>query len=277
MEIALQQDRQGIQPLRLDHAQAGLHLRRPRHRRRPSSTRNFGMAWGVGGWLLTPFLQKIGRPEAGRLRERVVDELKTTFASHYTKEVSLRRGARSRGHRRLQQARDRREVPDQSEQGLRLALRWAGATSHLTLRACEFFDQVIRWGRVTPVTRHAVGTREEDAPLEWRAPSAAPSRIKSSRALRVSGGVARPAEIVPLLALSFLGQDRGRGATCDDTARRQPAEAHALPADPQAAEAAASGQRARRRVDDRQCRELESVGRHAADRAAAADGTAAAA
>jgi NADPH:quinone reductase-like Zn-dependent oxidoreductase len=51
--------------------------------------RSFGMIWGVGGWLLTPFLQKIGRPEQVRLRERVVSELKTTFASHYTKTVSL--------------------------------------------------------------------------------------------------------------------------------------------------------------------------------------------
>jgi NADPH:quinone reductase-like Zn-dependent oxidoreductase len=52
-------------------------------------TRNYGMAWGVGGWLLTPFLQKIGRPDQVRLRERVVNGLKTTFASHYTKVVSL--------------------------------------------------------------------------------------------------------------------------------------------------------------------------------------------
>jgi NADPH:quinone reductase-like Zn-dependent oxidoreductase len=52
-------------------------------------TRNYGQAWGVGGWLLTPFLQKIGRPEQVRLRERVVNSLKTTFASHYTKTVSL--------------------------------------------------------------------------------------------------------------------------------------------------------------------------------------------
>jgi NADPH:quinone reductase-like Zn-dependent oxidoreductase len=51
--------------------------------------RNYGMAWGVGGWLLTPFLQKIGRPDQVRLRERVVSELKTTFASHYTRTVSL--------------------------------------------------------------------------------------------------------------------------------------------------------------------------------------------
>jgi NADPH:quinone reductase-like Zn-dependent oxidoreductase len=51
--------------------------------------RAFGMAWGVGGWLLFPFLMKIGPVEGKRLRERVVDELKTTFASHYTRVVSL--------------------------------------------------------------------------------------------------------------------------------------------------------------------------------------------
>jgi NADPH:quinone reductase-like Zn-dependent oxidoreductase len=51
--------------------------------------RSYGMMWGVGGWLLTPFLQKIGRPDQMRLRERVVSELKTTFASHYTRTVSL--------------------------------------------------------------------------------------------------------------------------------------------------------------------------------------------
>ena len=52
--------------------------------------RNFGMAWGVGGWLLFPFLQKIGPEATQRLRDRVLTELKTTFASHYTREISLR-------------------------------------------------------------------------------------------------------------------------------------------------------------------------------------------
>jgi hypothetical protein len=52
-------------------------------------SRAFGAAWGVGGWLLTPFLMKIGPAEVQRLRERIVAELKTTFASHYTKVVSL--------------------------------------------------------------------------------------------------------------------------------------------------------------------------------------------
>lgn len=51
--------------------------------------RNFGMAWGMGGWLLTAFLQKIGFEAAQKLRERVAREVKTTFASHYTQEVSL--------------------------------------------------------------------------------------------------------------------------------------------------------------------------------------------
>jgi NADPH2:quinone reductase len=52
-------------------------------------TRNFGLAWGVSGWLLTPFMQRLGREGVGRLRARVLAELKTTFASHYTAEISL--------------------------------------------------------------------------------------------------------------------------------------------------------------------------------------------
>ncbi len=51
--------------------------------------RGFGMAWGVGGWLLFPFLMKIGPVDGQKLRQRVVAELKTTFASHYTRVVSL--------------------------------------------------------------------------------------------------------------------------------------------------------------------------------------------
>ena len=51
--------------------------------------RTFGMAWGIGGWLLTAFLQKIGFEAAQKLRERVAAEIKTTFAATYAKEVSL--------------------------------------------------------------------------------------------------------------------------------------------------------------------------------------------
>ncbi|MBI3370192.1 MAG: zinc-binding dehydrogenase [Betaproteobacteria bacterium] len=51
--------------------------------------RNFGMAWGVGGWLLFPFLQRIGPQAANVLKRRVASELNTTFASHYSRVVSL--------------------------------------------------------------------------------------------------------------------------------------------------------------------------------------------
>lgn len=58
-------------------------------RGRTELKRNFGMAWGIGGWLLLPFLQKIGAEAGQRLRERVAAEIKTTFASSYTKIISL--------------------------------------------------------------------------------------------------------------------------------------------------------------------------------------------
>ena len=51
--------------------------------------RNYGMAWGVGGWLLTPYIEKIGPLAFQELKERVAGELKTTFASHYSEEISL--------------------------------------------------------------------------------------------------------------------------------------------------------------------------------------------
>jgi NADPH:quinone reductase len=51
--------------------------------------RSYGMAWGVGGWLVTPFLQKLGPAGTQRLKDRVAAELKTTFASSYAGEVSL--------------------------------------------------------------------------------------------------------------------------------------------------------------------------------------------
>ncbi len=51
--------------------------------------RNFGMTWGMGGWLLFPFLQRIGPDAAQVLKARVAAGLKTTFASTYTRTVSL--------------------------------------------------------------------------------------------------------------------------------------------------------------------------------------------
>ena len=52
-------------------------------------TRSFGFSWGLGGWLLTPFIGRIGPERFKELKQKVVDEIKTTFASHYTKEISL--------------------------------------------------------------------------------------------------------------------------------------------------------------------------------------------
>jgi NADPH2:quinone reductase len=51
--------------------------------------RNFGMAWSVGGWLLTPYLAKVGPEEVQRMRQRVAAEITTTFASTYTRQISL--------------------------------------------------------------------------------------------------------------------------------------------------------------------------------------------
>ena len=52
-------------------------------------SRNFGFSWSIGGWLLFPFLQKVGIEKMLELRARVAREIKTTFASHYTSEISL--------------------------------------------------------------------------------------------------------------------------------------------------------------------------------------------
>lgn len=52
-------------------------------------TRDFGLSWGMGGWLLTRFLQKIGPAAAQEMKDRVAREVKTTFASQYSKEISL--------------------------------------------------------------------------------------------------------------------------------------------------------------------------------------------
>ena len=51
--------------------------------------RNYGMAWGIGGWLVTPYIEKIGPLAFQELKERVAKELKTTFASQYSQIISL--------------------------------------------------------------------------------------------------------------------------------------------------------------------------------------------
>ncbi len=51
--------------------------------------RTFGFSWSLGGWLLTPFIGRVGPERFEELKQKVADEIKTTFASHYTKEISL--------------------------------------------------------------------------------------------------------------------------------------------------------------------------------------------
>lgn len=73
--------------------------------------RNFGFAWGMGGWLLFTFLQRMGPEGVQALRQRVAADIKTTFASHYAHEISLdqalqpeviaRYGQRSTGNKYL--------------------------------------------------------------------------------------------------------------------------------------------------------------------------------
>jgi NADPH:quinone reductase-like Zn-dependent oxidoreductase len=83
-KTAKEYSRYGSNVLKQVYIYGGLDLR-------PTEiVRNFGMIWAVGGWLLFPFLQKIGAADAGKLRARVAAEIKTTFASHYTQTVSLK-------------------------------------------------------------------------------------------------------------------------------------------------------------------------------------------
>ena len=51
--------------------------------------RSFGFSWSISGFLLTPFLTQIGAEAAEKLRQRVRNELTTTFASHFKARVSL--------------------------------------------------------------------------------------------------------------------------------------------------------------------------------------------
>jgi NADPH:quinone reductase-like Zn-dependent oxidoreductase len=52
-------------------------------------TRNFGFVWDISGWLLTPWMGKLGGAIVEKMRQRVLAELTTTFASHYKARVSL--------------------------------------------------------------------------------------------------------------------------------------------------------------------------------------------
>ncbi len=50
---------------------------------------SIGSAWSVAGWLMSWSLQKFGEEIITRMRKRVTDGLKTTFATHYGAEIRL--------------------------------------------------------------------------------------------------------------------------------------------------------------------------------------------
>ena len=52
-------------------------------------TRGYGWVWSVSGWLLTPFMNRAGPDRVARMRQRVVDEIDSTFLSHYSSRLSL--------------------------------------------------------------------------------------------------------------------------------------------------------------------------------------------
>jgi NADPH2:quinone reductase len=64
--------------------------------------RTYGMAWGVGGWLVLNFLARVGPQKTQEMRERVAQEITTTFASHYTREISLAEALDAETARRYQ-------------------------------------------------------------------------------------------------------------------------------------------------------------------------------
>ena len=88
MEIAANQtateyNRYGSNTFKLVYIYGGLD-------RSPTTlNRAFGFSWSLGGWLLTPFIGRVGPKRFEELKQKVADEIKTTFASHYTKEISL--------------------------------------------------------------------------------------------------------------------------------------------------------------------------------------------
>ena len=51
--------------------------------------RSYGMSWSIGGWLLTPMINKFGMEKFQQMRERVAAEIKTTFASSYHESLSF--------------------------------------------------------------------------------------------------------------------------------------------------------------------------------------------
>ena len=48
-----------------------------------------GYYWAASGWIVFGYLRSIGKEGVDRLTDRMVSELRTTFASHYTRVIGL--------------------------------------------------------------------------------------------------------------------------------------------------------------------------------------------
>lgn len=73
------------------------------------------MAEGAGGFLLDPAMHRLGKEIEAALKARVARELKTTFATHYARSVSLAQGTASGRDRRIHETRNRLEVPHHAD------------------------------------------------------------------------------------------------------------------------------------------------------------------
>lgn len=56
--------------------------------------RGFGFTWSVGGWLLFHALRRLDPGTVEAMRKRILDEMTTTFASHYTARITLEQALR---------------------------------------------------------------------------------------------------------------------------------------------------------------------------------------
>tara|TARA_B100000945_G_C20423734_1_gene619304 strand:+ start:3850 stop:4956 length:1107 start_codon:yes stop_codon:yes gene_type:complete len=90
MEVAARKNSREYTPYgSTDHKQVYIYGALDQSKIMIPNNRSFGMYWSIGGFLLTPFLGKIGHEKVLELKSRVANEIKSTFASNYTKEVSL--------------------------------------------------------------------------------------------------------------------------------------------------------------------------------------------
>ena len=137
--------------------------------------RKFGLAWSVGGYLLTNALARLGGEAIGRMRARVLAEAKTTFASGYAQTIGLRDVLQPEILARVRAPQHRNEVPDRPiERPLNLN------NGRPTPQQQEFRDQYIA----------VPGSRAESAPVAGNSKRLRRDALRHSRhiASRIHAG-----------------------------------------------------------------------------------------